>query len=148
MEASDKRVPIFLVIGPDFTPESVTESIQYTAEHIDRRIVLVRAGDLASLGIRYADTTRYDRYSGYLNTRFPLNDQWRINPKLTVSFREHKYEDEDQWTLSPSLRLEYRLKRALRFEIEGGYEWTNETISGLDEETRGFFFTVGYRWDF
>ena len=49
MEASDKRVPIFLVIGPDFTQESVTESIQYTAEHIDRKIVLIKAGDLKDM---------------------------------------------------------------------------------------------------
>ena len=40
------------------------------------------------------------------------------------------------------------MKRTLRFEIEGGYEWLNETISGLDEDTRGYFFTLGYRWDF
>jgi len=109
---------------------------------------LVKEGDLASLGIRYADTSRYDTYSGYLNTRFPLSDQWRINPKFSVDYREHKTEDEEQWGLSPSLRIEYRLKRNLRFEIEGGYEWINETISGLDEETRGYFFIVGYRWDF
>ena len=49
MEASDKRVPIFLVIGPDFTAESLTESMQYTAQHIDRKIVLVKAGDLREL---------------------------------------------------------------------------------------------------
>ena len=42
---------------------------------------LVKEGDLTSIGIRYADTTRYDSYSGNLNTRFPLNDQWRVNPK-------------------------------------------------------------------
>ncbi len=109
---------------------------------------LIKEGDLASLGVRYADTTRYDTYSGYLNTRFPLSDQWRINPKLSVDYREHKYEDEEQWGLRPSLRIEYRLKRNLRFEIEGGYEWKNETISNLDEETRGYFLIVGYRWDF
>ena len=49
MEASDKRVPIFLVIGPEFTSESVTESMQYTAQHIDRKIVLVKANDLKDL---------------------------------------------------------------------------------------------------
>ncbi len=109
---------------------------------------LVREGDLASVGIRYADTTRYNSYSGNLNTRFPISDQWRVNPKLYVDYRQHKIGDEEQWRLRPSLRVEYRIKRTLRFEIEGGYEWMNERISALDEDTRGYFFTVGYRWDF
>jgi hypothetical protein len=49
MDASDKRVPIFLVIGPEFTEESETDAIQYTAKNIDRNVVLVRAEDLKSL---------------------------------------------------------------------------------------------------
>jgi len=46
------------------------------------------------------------------------------------------------------LRVEYRIKKTLRFEIEGGYEWMNERIAALDEDTRGYFFTVSYWWDF
>ena len=109
---------------------------------------LIKEGDLASIGVRYADTTNYNSYSTNLNTRFPLNDRWRFNPKFYVDYREHKAEDEKQWILRPSLLIEYRVKRTLRFEIEGGFEWLNRKIDSLDEDTRGYFFTVGYRWDF
>ena len=109
---------------------------------------LVKEGDLASIGVRYADVTSYDSYSATLNTRFPFGEHWRINPKLYVDYREHKVEDEQQWTMQPSLRIDFFINRALRFEVEGGYEWSSERIDGVDEDSKGYFFSVGYRWDF
>lgn len=109
---------------------------------------LVKDGDLATLGIRYADTTRYDIYSGSLNTRYPLGGGWIINPKMYVDYREGKEEDREQWKLRPALRLDWRIKRFLRFECEGGYEWSSERIDEYEDDTRGYFVTVGYRWDF
>ena len=49
MNDADKPVPIFLVIGPSFTPESESEAIRYHAEHFDRNIGLITAQELRLL---------------------------------------------------------------------------------------------------
>ncbi len=49
IQKSDKPVPVFLVIGPKFTPDSEAVARQYTAEHIGTNIVLVQAGELKEL---------------------------------------------------------------------------------------------------
>lgn len=49
MNQADKPVPVFLVIGPDFTEDSEAEAIRYHAGHFGRNIVLITAGELKSL---------------------------------------------------------------------------------------------------
>ena len=49
MNNADKPVPIFLVIGPSFTPESDSEAVRYHAQHFDRNISLITAQELRSL---------------------------------------------------------------------------------------------------
>ena len=49
MNNADKPVPIFLVIGPSFTPESESEAIRYHAQHFDRNMSLIAAQELKSL---------------------------------------------------------------------------------------------------
>jgi len=49
MEKSDKPVPIFLVVAPAFTEDSEIVAIQYSAEHLNRSIVLISAKELKSL---------------------------------------------------------------------------------------------------
>ena len=49
MNNADKPVPIFLVIGPSFTPESDSEAVRYHAQHFDRNISLITAQELKSL---------------------------------------------------------------------------------------------------
>ena len=46
---ADKPVPIFLVIGPSFTPDSDSEAVRYHARHFDRNISLITAHELKSL---------------------------------------------------------------------------------------------------
>ena len=46
LDASEKLVPIFLVIGPEFSEESEIDAILYTANNIDRNMFLIRAEDL------------------------------------------------------------------------------------------------------
>lgn len=49
MEQADKPVPIFLVIGPDFTHESEVEAIRYHSRYFDRNFMLITAEELKSL---------------------------------------------------------------------------------------------------
>jgi hypothetical protein len=49
IEQADKPVPIFLVIGPDFTHESEIEAIRYHSKYFDRNIKLITAEELKAL---------------------------------------------------------------------------------------------------
>jgi hypothetical protein len=49
MEKSEKQVPIFLVIGPDFAEDSEVEALKYTSNHFGRNIVLIKAEELKDL---------------------------------------------------------------------------------------------------
>ena len=49
MSKSEKPVPVFLVIGPDFTPDSEAVAMAYMAENIGRNVALITASDLKEL---------------------------------------------------------------------------------------------------
>ena len=53
MNNSDKPVPIFLVIAPDFTTESELLSITYSAKNINRSIVLITAAELKAIAEKW-----------------------------------------------------------------------------------------------
>lgn len=49
MDQAEKPVPMFLVIGPEFTEESRTEALRYHAQRFDRDVVLITAKELKDL---------------------------------------------------------------------------------------------------
>ena len=61
MNQADKPVPVFLVIGPDFTEDSEAEAVRCHAQHFDRNIVLVTAHDLKSLADEWSSETNRRR---------------------------------------------------------------------------------------
>jgi len=56
MENADKQVPIFLVIAPDFTEDSEVEAFNYTADNLNRNIVLITARELKDLAEEWSDS--------------------------------------------------------------------------------------------
>ncbi|MFY9113697.1 MAG: hypothetical protein WAO23_00445 [Dethiobacteria bacterium] len=62
MESTDKPVPVFLVIAPDFTEESEILAFQYTSDHLGRNIVLITAEELKCLAEEWSckDNKRHD----------------------------------------------------------------------------------------
>ncbi|HHX94878.1 MAG TPA: SAP domain-containing protein, partial [Clostridia bacterium] len=61
MEKSDKAVPIFLVIAPDFTEDSEAIALKYTAKHFGRNIVLIKAEELKDLAEEWNHETNRQR---------------------------------------------------------------------------------------
>lgn len=111
---------------------------------------LIKAGDIAIGGLRYSRLDTADIYSVSLNTRYPVNSVWRVNPRLRVDYRENERDESTQWVAVPSLRMDYRLSRRYRFEVEGGGEWSTRKLPDLpdDEDTSSYFINLGYRIDF
>lgn len=61
MDASEKPVPIFMVIAPGFTEESEVDATRYHAQHFDRNIVLITAAELKSLAEEWTSRDNKNR---------------------------------------------------------------------------------------
>ena len=61
MNQADKPVPVFAVIGPDFTQDSETEAVRYHSNHFDRNIVLITAPDLLRLAEEWSSDQNKNR---------------------------------------------------------------------------------------
>ncbi len=109
---------------------------------------LFTEGDVTILGLRYFDTMNHNSYSAIVNTRFSITREFRVNPRVQLEYRENKDGDGDRFNVRPILRMDYRVRRWLRLEAEGGMEWTRETVLGENERSRGYFFSTGFRADF
>lgn len=109
---------------------------------------LIKEGDLAILGVRYSDTSTARTTTFSLNTRYPVNNAWHVNPRLRVDWRTFASDNSTQWTVAPSIRLNYRFRRHYQFELEGGSDWgARDLISGT-ENSSGYYVSLGYRADF
>jgi hypothetical protein len=105
-------------------------------------------GDINVIELRYADTMSNDSFSFNLNLRYPITQNFRINPRIQTNYRKNKNGGGEQVTFRPLLRIDYRWKRWLLFEMEGGREWREDTVLGSTERTTGFFATIGFRANF
>ena len=109
---------------------------------------LLRWGDTAVFGFRYADVSTSETATIDANFRYPVNQQWRLNPRLRIDHRRNENSTE-QLTLRPSLRTNYRLNRSIRLELELGADWVWREINGADRQrTILMFGSLGYRWQF
>ena len=109
---------------------------------------LVKAGDITTIGVQYNDTQSSRSAALTLNTRYPVNSAWRINPRLRFDVRDGIGGTADQITVRPSARIEYRWRRRLRLELEAGGEFLSESSAGTSGDTYGYFLNLGYRADF
>ena len=106
---------------------------------------LFKENDITIFGLRYSDLQNVDSYSGDLNIRIPITRDLRINPRVRIDYRKNKNDDGDRVNIRPLVRMDYRWKRWLRFELEGGREWINETVIGDSQKSTNYFFSLGAR---
>lgn len=59
IRSSDKNVPVFIVIGPDFTDNSTDECVKYAANN-DTLILLIKASELKELAIKWKELHKND----------------------------------------------------------------------------------------
>lgn len=109
---------------------------------------LLMKQDTGVLGFRYYDVSLSQTLSLIANTRFPINRDWRINPRLQYDIRKIKLDGRSQKKLRAILRTDYRYLNKARFDFEIGYDETTDAIDGQSLGNNNFFFMLGYRWDF
>jgi len=103
--------------------------------------------DTGVLGIRYSNTEPSSIISLIANSRFPINRDWRINPRLQFDFRNLSG-SRSQQKVRAIIRTDYTYINKVRFDFEIGYDQTEEDNSGQSIGSNNLFFTLGYRWTF
>jgi len=108
---------------------------------------LLAEQDTGVLGLRYSSTKPSNTISLIANSRFPINRDWRINPRLQFDFR-NLTGSHTQHKVRAILRTDYTYINRVRFDFEIGYDQTDVDNSGQSSESNNLFFTLGYRWNF
>jgi hypothetical protein len=105
-------------------------------------------GDTTIFGLRHIDggTTATSTLS--LDSRFPVTRNFRINPRLRMSYRDNKMGGPDSWILYPSLRLLYRFGRRFQLDFEAGGQWIDRKSPDNTGDRSSWFLYGGYRADF
>ena len=109
---------------------------------------LFREGDLFIAGARFADRQDSNTYVLDFGTRFPLTPQWRINPRLMLSYREGKAIEFAEVSVLPSILFNYYWNKDFSLELEAGTKWTRREQAGATDTSAELFFTAGFRYDF
>jgi hypothetical protein len=83
-----------------------------------------------------------------LNSRFPVSEDWRINPRIRGDYRWNDVDDGSETSVKPSLRLNYRALTEWEWEFEFGGDWRKTETSLTSDETLGYFAYLTYRLDY
>lgn len=116
---------------------------------------LIKEGDVSIIGLRFSDTKASKTATMDMNVRYPIDRQWRLNPRLRTDYRLANDANGRRIRIRPSMRVNYRWKRPVNIEFETGGEWASEKIIddaavgiGDTENTAEWFARLGYRYDF
>ncbi len=106
-------------------------------------------GDSTIFGLRYSDSMNNNDYSLKVNTRLSFLDRkLRINPRVRIDYRKDKDDDGNRIIVGGQLRTEYRWKKWLHFEIEGGTERIDDEDFDESEISQEYFISAGFRVTF
>lgn len=107
--------------------------------------------DINSLGFRTSASNSFQTYGGFVSSRLPLSERWRFYGSLHLDQREWKESGQQQLRMMPGFRIDYR-RESMTFEAELDAEWIDTQAGGDsltgDEQSTGWFFNLGYRYDF
>ncbi len=65
-----------------------------------------------------------------------------------MDYRYKKGSDAKRLRMRPTMRIDYRFKKFVRFEVEGGVEWRDDYASGITSKSMDAFISAGYRINF
>jgi hypothetical protein len=103
-------------------------------------------GDIWVLGLRYVDRQASDTYAVDMNVRYPITEDWRVNPRIRLAYETGP--NIEDYQVQPSLLLNYAIAKNLNFEVEGGTKWQWTTQGTANAKEFEYYFTVGLRYDF
>ena len=72
----------------------------------------------------------------------------RINPRLRFDHRKSNENNNSRVMTRPVLRLDYAVRRAIKLELDLGYDFISETFIDQDVDSTGYYVNAGYRLQF
>jgi hypothetical protein len=109
---------------------------------------LIKKRDTSILSLRYSDTNTNATTQLSMNTRYPVTNNIRVNPKIKFDHREFNQESGDELGISPAIKISYRWRKRYHFELESGGEWSSRQLTNTKDKTVSYYIYMGYRADF
>jgi len=109
---------------------------------------LIKEGDSSIAGLRYYDGENSSTTSLFLETRYPVTQGFRINPRLRLNYREFAQDSSSEWSAMPGIRMFYRFARRYTFELETGSEFSSRDLDSGSSDSKSYYIYAGYRADF
>jgi TolA-binding protein len=116
-----------------------------TAQAIGTGLFAARDVNVFSASRVSADT--YTGIAGQITSRFPVGASWTFDAAV-LWYSQDNQDGSTLQRISPVGRASYRWRNSVSLELEAGIENTNASSAFLQEATRRYFFSAGYRWDF
>ncbi len=134
----------------DETPASggVAETVESSYSYFSTTLIassLLKEGDVSMISVRYSDSDSTKVMSLNLDSRFPLGESWRINPRLRIDRREIMSDGSDEWIYTPGIRIQLRKSRKYRFEFEAGKRFSLRQSGLIDLDRESYFVNLGYQ---
>ena len=109
---------------------------------------LIGEGDVSILGLRYMDGSTAKTAAIFLDTRYPLTQRLRLNPRVLLSRRVVTVGDATELVVRPGMRVLYRMGRNYLLELDMAGEFGSSDSGGETTDTTGYYMYMGYRADF
>ena len=107
-----------------------------------------KAGDNFMTSFRYGDMHDGRDYTLTLSANYPYTEELRISPQVRAEYYETGLNEGVRWRLRPDLKMEYRMRRYLSLQAEGGLEYTDDHTQGAPSKGIDVFGTTGFRLSF
>ena len=134
----------------DATPESggVLATPQATYQYYSTNLTassLLKEGDVSILGLRYSISDTSKVISLSLDSRLPIGEKFRINPRIRIDRRERIAEPGYEWIFTPGIRMQLRWNRKFRMELEVGKQFIERETTILNLDREAYFINLGYQ---
>ena len=134
----------------DATPDSggIAATQESSYQYFSTTLVassLLKEGDVSMISVRVSDSESTKVLSLNLDSRFPLGERWRINPRLRIDQRQIMSDGSDEWIFTPGVRIQLRQSRKYRFEFEAGKRFSQRQSGVIDLDRESYFVNLGYQ---
>jgi tetratricopeptide (TPR) repeat protein len=109
---------------------------------------IIKRGDTSILSLRLGFTEISDDLTLTFDTRYPITEKFRFNPRIQYFRREGTENDNLLTTLRLSIKADYRLINRMLVEGEVGYDKTDDQLGNIVTKSESVFGYIGYRLDF
>jgi hypothetical protein len=118
--------------------------LSYTLQAIGTRLYSPRDSNVWSVGLVTAPT--YDSWLLTYNNITQIAEKWSLEPSIRL-YTQNDVNEVKLVRLSPGLRLTWRPSPWSALEFDGLYEATNTSAPNVQDNSRRYFFSLGYRLD-